>query len=268
MENKTSLISIVVPVFNTGTRLNDCIKSIVDQSFDNLDIVLVNDGSTDISGNLCEEWAQKDNRIRVIHKPNEGVTIARKTGVENSKGEWICFVDSDDTLPINAIYTLSSQIRDDIDMVSGSVKSIGSKDLSYKYFGEKHKLEYLKLLLKYQVYWAPFARLIRKSTFDTFTFDISPSIIIGEDFIMNLRLAQNFRRAILLPDIVYNYIWYPNSAMSNLSKLDKKYKKVYEETFNVSISSDNKKYLRGAIFYYYFNKYWRRLKRKIKNILN
>lgn len=261
------LISIVIPVFNAEKYLNECIESIIKQSFNNLEIVLVNDGSTDSSRALCDEWAQIDTRIRVIHKKNEGVTIARKTGVENSSGKWICFVDSDDSLPENAISILASYIRDDIDMVYGSTRYIGNKQLLYSNFGEKNTIQYLKLLLKHQVYWVPFARLIRKSLFDDFTFDMPSSIIIGEDFIMNLRLAQKVRRIILLPDIVYNYIWYPNSAMSKLSTLDKNYRSVYTKTFFQSISPEYEKALKGAIVSFRIKRIWRLLKMKIKIII-
>lgn len=90
------LVSIVIPIFNVEDYLPQCIDSVLNQAFTNFEVILIDDGSTDTSGQLCDNYATKDNRIRVIHTSNNGVSIARNTGIHESKGEWICFVDSDD----------------------------------------------------------------------------------------------------------------------------------------------------------------------------
>jgi glycosyltransferase involved in cell wall biosynthesis len=90
------LISVIVPVYNVENYLNKCVNSLTAQTHPNLEIILVNDGSTDTSGSLCESWAQKDNRIKVIHQRNSGSSIARNTGLKEAKGNYIGFVDSDD----------------------------------------------------------------------------------------------------------------------------------------------------------------------------
>ena len=90
------LISIIVPVYNIENYLDKCIESIVHQTYKNLEILLIDDGSTDHSGKKCDEWAKKDKRIRVIHKKNGGVSSARNIGLEKAKGEYIGFVDGDD----------------------------------------------------------------------------------------------------------------------------------------------------------------------------
>lgn len=91
-----ALISVVVPVYNVERYLDRCIQSIVRQSYQNLQILLVDDGSTDSSAAICDAWAEKDNRICVIHKENAGLGMARNTGIEHAVGKYICFVDSDD----------------------------------------------------------------------------------------------------------------------------------------------------------------------------
>mgnify|MGYP000849222560 FL=1 len=267
MPNRSPLISIVVPIYNTEQYLDRCIESIVSQSHKNIEIILVNDGSIDSSGAICDEWAEKDHRIKVIHKNNEGVTIARKTGVEEATGEWICFVDSDDKLPENAIQILSSQIRDDVDMVHGTIKTIGHKDFRYKHFGEKNTIQYSKVLLKDYVYWGPTARLVKRSLFDDFIFDMPKTITEGEDIIMNFRLAQKVRLVILLPDIVYFYVWRMGSAVSNNRFLNKKYRRVFFKSFNESVSFEYRKYLQGAIVYFLIVKYWKIVKDMIKKVL-
>lgn len=267
MEDKLLLISIIIPIYNAEKYLDRCINSLVDQSYGNFEIILIDDGSTDRSDKICDDWVKKDSRIRVVHKKNEGVTVARKTGVELSLGEWICFVDADDLLPENALKILFSSTNENIDMVYGCIKSVGGKELNYKFFGEKSKIQYLRLLLKYQVYWPPFAKLIRRSIFDSYTFDMPLTIIIGEDFIMNLRLGQNMRKVILLPDVVYYYVWTPSSAMSKISSLDKSYKRIYINTFNNSIRPEYYNVLRGAIINFRLRRYWRRLKNKVRKII-
>ena len=95
-EKKVPLISVIIPVYNVEKYLNRCVQSVCNQTYHNLEIILVDDGSTDNSGKLCDEWAVKDLRIKVIHKDNGGLSSARNIGLDNAKGEYIGYVDSDD----------------------------------------------------------------------------------------------------------------------------------------------------------------------------
>lgn len=105
------LISIVLPIYNVEKYLNRCIKSVVNQSYRNLEIILVDDGSPDQCPQLCEEWAKKDNRIKVVHKENAGLGMARNTGIESANGEYICFFDSDDYVALDVIEKAYVQIK-------------------------------------------------------------------------------------------------------------------------------------------------------------
>ncbi len=89
-------ISVIVPVYNVEKYLSRCIDSILNQSYADFELLLINDGSTDNSASICNEYEKKDSRIRVFHKENGGVSTARNLGIENAKGRWICFIDSDD----------------------------------------------------------------------------------------------------------------------------------------------------------------------------
>ena len=91
-------ISIIVPVYNADRYLKNCISSILNQSFYNFELILINDGSKDCSGEICDNYASKDKRVKVIHKNNEGVSIARNIGIDMSKGKYIMFCDSDDVI--------------------------------------------------------------------------------------------------------------------------------------------------------------------------
>lgn len=108
---KKPMISIVVPVYNVEKYLNRCIESIINQTFNNIEIILVDDGSTDSSGNICDEYKKIDSRIKVIHKENGGLSDARNVGIENACGEWIGFVDSDDYIAENMYEQLYCLIR-------------------------------------------------------------------------------------------------------------------------------------------------------------
>ena len=106
------LISVIVPVYNVAPYLDRCVKSIVEQTYKNLEIILIDDGSTDASGDMCDIWAKKDSRIQVIHKPNGGQSEARNMGIDHSTGDYLSFADPDDWLDTSMLETLFSAIRD------------------------------------------------------------------------------------------------------------------------------------------------------------
>ena len=100
------LISVIVPVYNVENYLDQCVQSVVNQTYSNLQIVLIDDGSPDHCPQMCDAWAKKDSRIQVIHQKNQGVSAARNAGLQVAEGDWIGFVDSDDMLPTNAYETI------------------------------------------------------------------------------------------------------------------------------------------------------------------
>ena len=106
------MISVIIPVFNTESYLSRCIQSVVNSTFRDIEIIVVDDGSTDRSGIIADKWAKKDSRVKVIHKENQGVSLSRKLGVSLAQGEWISFVDSDDYISpdlLGALYSIVSK---------------------------------------------------------------------------------------------------------------------------------------------------------------
>ena len=95
MENKY-LITIIVAIYNGEKYLNECIDSILNQNYSRLEIILVDDGSTDESGNICDKYLKKDKRVKVIHQKNGGVSVARNNALKISNGDYVCFIDQDD----------------------------------------------------------------------------------------------------------------------------------------------------------------------------
>lgn len=114
--SSTPTISVIVPVYKTEKYIHKCLDSIINQTFKNFELILVDDGSPDRSGAICDEYAEKDERIKVIHKENEGVSIARNAGIELAKGEWIYFVDSDDWIDNDLLATFVKNISENIDL--------------------------------------------------------------------------------------------------------------------------------------------------------
>ena len=108
------LLSIIVPIYNAEKTLKRCIDSIVNQSFKSWELLLVNDGSTDHSGEICNEYALKDSRVRLFYKENGGVSSARNVGLGNVKSEWITFIDADDQLPEGAFDLDFLTFREDL----------------------------------------------------------------------------------------------------------------------------------------------------------
>lgn len=124
---KKGLVSIVLPIYNVEKYLNRCMESVVNQTYSNIEIIMVDDGSTDSSGKICEEWKMQDNRIRVVHKNNEGLGLARNTGIENAEGEYVCFFDSDDYIEFDTVEKLYSAAKaNNSDIVTFGFRTINS----------------------------------------------------------------------------------------------------------------------------------------------
>lgn len=196
-------ISIVVPVYKAEKFLRDCVDSILAQTFKDFELLLVDDGSPDSSGAICDEYAEKDQRIKAFHIPNSGANRARALGVaEAAESQYITFVDSDDTLPSTALQDLYALIGEEYDIV------IGSYDSNPKRYadGVIDKVELVRQMYYYNIATSPYAKLFRKELFDESTFDLPRDFVMGEDFIMNLRLAFACQRKIRVsPIVVYHY---------------------------------------------------------------
>ncbi|MEY8733657.1 glycosyltransferase [Peribacillus frigoritolerans] len=135
---KDKLISVIIPIYNVQDLLPKCIESIINQTYEKLEIILVNDGSKDNSALICEQYAKKDKRIKVIHKPNGGLSDARNAGLEIAKGDYIAFVDSDDYIINNAYEVMILEAtRHDLDIVAANAEVLNGKSKS-NLMKEKH----------------------------------------------------------------------------------------------------------------------------------
>ena len=105
------MISVIIPVYNVEKYLNECLNSVCSQTFENLEIILVDDGSTDDSSKICDEWSAKDSRVRVIHQLNAGLSEARNSGLKYCKGDYILYIDSDDSIEEDLVESLMNLIE-------------------------------------------------------------------------------------------------------------------------------------------------------------
>lgn len=153
------MISVIVPVYNVERYLSECIESIIAQTYRDIEIILVDDGSTDSSGNLCDKLVKADSRIKVIHKNNGGLSSARNAGLILAKGEYITFIDSDDFIDSNMFDFMMNKFNIDssLDIVSCCYETFVDGTKNYKPFlskinsGRFSNVEYLNLILKHQV---------------------------------------------------------------------------------------------------------------------
>lgn len=211
------LISVIVPVYNVEAYLPRCIESILAQTYENLEILLVNDGSKDSSGAICDEYARKDPRIRVFHKENGGQSTARNLALDAMTGEYVTFVDSDDWIEPDAYGPMMELIRkEQVKLVSA-----GRFDVSAR-TGEKtlglcpRKREVLTAeeMLGRLFTWdgcdsSPCDKLFHRSLFETIRF---PSRSNCEDVAIVYKLVEAAEMAALLDKPIYNYYHRPGST--------------------------------------------------------
>lgn len=236
------LVSVIVPVYNAEKYLDECISSILKQSLNDLEVIVVDDGSTDQSFNIAKKWSSLDQRLKLVSQQNCGVTSARQQGVRVSSGRWIIFVDADDLLPENALSLLINS-SNGCEIVVGQVQYKGPGKWRFKLEkGEFDSLTYLRMMLEDILHSGPWARLIKRSLFEeSEIFAIPSSITHGEDSIMNYRLAQKCRYVATIPDIVYTYIIHSTSVTKKNKFTSISYCRLFEKYAWSSFSIEVKK---------------------------
>lgn len=197
---KQGLIGVIVPVYKVEKYIAECIESILAQTYTNFRLILVDDGTPDNAGKICDEYAKRDQRITVIHQENAGVTRARARGVEEAKDcEFITFVDGDDTLTSKALNELLIHCNNNTDIVVNETISNKSRKRLLKI--EDFRKEIISG--KNCSLWG---KLFRRHIIDNKTFSTSKNIYVGEDLLTNLRIAFNTKSdVILISENVYNY---------------------------------------------------------------
>lgn len=224
------LISVIVPVYNSEQYLDRCIKSIINQTYKNIEIILVDDGSSDSSGEICDEFAKDDCRIKVIHKTNEGVSAARNTALDIAGGDFFVFVDSDDYIEDNYILNLYENMSEDIDLVVSKAEAYNPDGSLDKYW--PHKLDESIVLdtddmrnmhWRYLHFWV-WGVLYRKSIAGSLRF--STDYCVCEDSLFFFSVFKKCKRVKYIKEKLYCYVLYPQSACHG-SFNDKKFTEFY-----------------------------------------
>lgn len=183
------LISIIVPVFNVEDYIETCVSSILSQTYTNFEIILVNDGSTDMSGEICNRLALKDRRIKVIHQVNGGVSAARNAGIEASKGKYICFIDSDDSVCQNFLEGFNF----DFDVsIQGYVVKSANKNIYVKYneLVGNNIQDVPKVYCLNEIHSAPFSKLCKAEIIKKNDIFFPEGISFSEDTIFFLKYIK------------------------------------------------------------------------------
>ncbi|NIK78176.1 glycosyltransferase involved in cell wall biosynthesis [Paenibacillus castaneae] len=223
------LISIIVPIYNAEQYLARCVNSIINQTYKNIEIVLVNDGSQDSSGVICDEFADKDNRIKAIHISNKGVSHARNVGIDNTSGNYIQFVDSDDYIEPNMVELLVKYITDhDVDLIICGHTSIDANNnleerarMNDAIYSSKNEI-YFKLLdcRNSSFMNPPWNKLYKSNIIKTYNIRFDENISLGEDFIFNLNYTKYIVSMATLDLQLYNYWKESNISLTTKYRSD------------------------------------------------
>lgn len=231
----TPLISVVIPVYNIEDYLERCVTSVCDQTYRNLEIVLVDDGSTDSSGALCDRLAQKDARIKVFHKQNGGSSSARNLGISKATGEFVGFVDSDDYISENMyeiLYRATQKYqtdiaqvgRDEIDAEGNALPNICEPPAQAEFVSSP---DFLKELLMHRGDCSFCTKLVRRRLFEHAQF---PTGELNEDFKLLVQLLAYVKGIVSLPEQTYHVFY---RIGSNTRKADKEaFSRVYGDCVN------------------------------------
>lgn len=219
MLNESCLVSVIVPIYNVGKYVSKCIQSICEQTYSNIEIVLVDDGSTDNSGAICDEYKKKDTRIKVIHKKNAGVSSARNTGITKSTGDYICFVDGDDYVMPDYVEYMLGQITEnkaDIALTTQMFGNFDEKQVKNDKIEIWNGEEAVEAILCYQVPIGSYCKLFRANFLEGVCF--IPEIFIGEGFNFNVEAFQKANKVVAGKRKIYYYRRdNPTSAMTKFS---------------------------------------------------
>lgn len=248
----SKLVSVIIPVYNVQEYLKRCLNSVINQSYSNIEIIIVNDGSTDNSNEICKNFESKDKRIKLINKENEGLSLARKTGFNNAKGEYILFIDSDDFINEEYLENMMKQIKD-CDVILANViysyddykrELVSNLDEKNSY---SSKAIIKKMILNKEIKDFTWGNLYKKELIKEEYFTASR---VFEDIEFTHRVILNSNKIGYSKKSIYNYVQRQNSLLAsgfNESKLH-----LFKAT-EFMINNINKKYpdLRCELEYRY-----------------
>lgn len=214
--NDKDLVSIIIPIFNREKYLDNCITSILNQKYKNYEIILINDGSLDRSGEICDKYKERNKNIIVVHTSNNGVSHARNIGIELAHGKWICFIDSDDVVTDKWLTSFMNHADADLLIQGIQIKSTEKKSKCI-YIDEEYKIDderyHLACKLKrHNLLNSPF-KCFRACIIKDNKIKFQEGMNLGEDYVFVITFMKHSQSIHCIPDC--NYIY--NQENSNLS---------------------------------------------------
>lgn len=248
------MISVIVPIYNTEKYLDRCIQSILSQTYTDFELLLIDDGSTDNSGTICDQYAAKDSRIRVFHKANGGVSSARNLGLDNACGEWITFVDADDWLDLGLYHTVfNSNYNADIIFISNIEHLEDGTVVKYQanvtYSNTRSDIENTILYLKknladYPFYGFTWNKIFKSSIINKNKIRFLENFALYEDELFTNEYCKYIYSIIVLSDTLYHY----RRSSSGLTNQERKADDLLVLTKKIIENSRNY-YLKDLIIY-------------------
>lgn len=202
------LVSIIVPVYNAEETIDRCIKSILKQTLDNFEVILIDDGSQDNSGRICDEYADKDSRFFVIHKENGGVSAARQDGIDFARGDYVIHVDPDDWIEPTMLEELYSKaVIDDADMViCDFYENILSKQRYHKQEPSSLKAQTVLCELFQQLHGSCCNKFVKRICYSNFNIKFPLGVYYCEDLYVIASIVKNNIKIAYLPKAFYHYV--------------------------------------------------------------
>ena len=201
------LVSVIVPVYKVEKYIVRCVDALINQTLQNIEIILVDDGSPDECPVICDNYAKKDTRIRVIHKENGGLGYARNSGISIAKGKYIAFVDSDDWIEMDMYRIMYEEAkRNDADIVMCGYKATdGVKVFKECYHQQTNKAKLLSSLLILHESWSVWNKMCKRSLYDSDI--VYPTLAMGEDMVLTTQMVLNAQRIAVVNKALYNYFY-------------------------------------------------------------
>ena len=251
MRGFNKMISIIVPVYNVEEYLEECLESIRQQTFTDIEVILVNDGSTDGSREICERYCEKDIRFRLINQENQGQSVARNRGFKESIGQYIMFVDSDDVINTNVLEVLLPYMKTDVDMVECRL-TINKADFNHTKpsriaFEGNSKEAILNCIAFRAVKFCAFTKLYRREIVEKIPFLEG---YIYEDVFTGINYLKYIRKIVVVDFIGYYYRVRPNSTMTK--SFNEKNLDIFPIGKKLIESFDDNEYLLPYIGYFIF----------------
>ncbi len=246
-------VSIIVPLFNAEKFAKRCIESVLMQTFKNYELILIDDGSKDKTGEICDKYAEKDTRIKVIHKNNGGVSSARNTGLDMAKGGWITFLDADDWIEPTFLLIVDNNSNDSIDWIFAQWRTIWDNGLPNEINNYEQEIlfnnwEEIKniwdKMANMDICRCPWGKFFRRSVIESYKLRFDNSLKYGEDTVFNYEYLINIKGLSLCKKDYSHYIFHQNYGVIAVIKykctpqgITTTRNKIFEIFFNKNIQN-------------------------------